>query len=138
MNWEAGLPRVSRNDESFLNGKWRWLAYVVVGVCLVVALGEFSLRFPRWKASQFERNLLSICLATTVLLGYVLQWGWRYRRNPKFWLAFSAFASAHTAVFAYLSLYVDRWSAFVLGPIVGAEAVAMAVFINWAIEKRRV
>ena len=116
----------------------RWLVYAAVGVCLVIAIVEFSFRFPRWKASQFERNLLSICLATTVLLGYVLQWGWRYRRNRKFWLAFSAFAFVHSAVFAYLTLYVDRWSAFVLGPIVGAEAVAMAAFIHWAIEGRRV
>src|SRR5271166_3905190 len=79
---------VNRSEATFLDGKWRWFVYVAIGACLVLVLGEFSLRFPRWKPSQLEKNVFSIFLATIVLLGYVLRWGWRYRRNPKFWLAF--------------------------------------------------
>jgi len=56
-----------------LNGKWRWPVYVVVGVCLVIALSAFSLYFPRWKPTPAEKNLFSVFLATAVLFGYVLQ-----------------------------------------------------------------
>ncbi len=123
---------------TLLSGKWRWLAYVVVGVCLVVAVYTFSMSFPRWKPTPIEKNSTSALLGTIVLLGYVLQWGWRYRRFPKFWLAFTALASAHCAVFLLLSLYVDHWPILVLGSIVGAETVAMAVVIRWAVEGTRV
>lgn len=64
--------------------------------------------------------------------------GRRYRRSPKFWLAFTALASAHCAVFLLLSLYVDHWPILVLGSTIGAEAVAMAVVIRWAVAGTRV
>ena len=120
-----------------LNGKWRWPVYVLIGVCLVVAIFELSLAFPRWKPTAIERNLFSAFLGTVVLFGYVLRWGWRYRRISRFWLSFAASASVHCAVFASLSFYVERWSAFVLGPTVGVEAIAMAAFIRWAIDGKR-
>ena len=60
---------------TLLSGKWRWLAYVMVGGCLVVAVYTFSMSFPRWKPTPIEKNLTSALLGTIVLLGYVLQWG---------------------------------------------------------------
>jgi hypothetical protein len=120
-----------------LSGKWRWLVYILVGVCLVIAVSEFSMRYPRWKPTAIEKNLLSAFFSTVVLFGYVLRWGWKYRRIPTFWLAFAAFASIHCSVFAVLSFCVAHWSAFVLGPVVGVEAVAMAAFILWAIKGKR-
>jgi hypothetical protein len=53
---------------TLLSGKWRWLAYVVVGVCLVVAVYTFSMSFPRWKPTPIEKNLTSALLGTIVLL----------------------------------------------------------------------
>jgi hypothetical protein len=111
---------------------------VLVGVCLVVAIYTFSLQFPRWKPTAVEKNLFSVFLGTIALFGYVFQWGWRYRRTPKFWLAFAALAFFHCAIFASLSFYVDHWSALVLGPTVGVEAIAMAAVIHWAIDEKRV
>ncbi len=121
-----------------LSGKWRWPVYVFVGVCLVVVIYAFSWQFPRWKPTAIEKNLFSVFLGTIVLFGYVLQWGWRYRRIPRFWLAFAALAFVHCAVFVSLSFYVDYWSVFVLGPTVGVEAIAMAAVILWAIDGKRV
>ena len=123
---------------TLLSGKWRWLAYVVVGVCLVVAVYEFSMSFRRWKPTPLEKNLTSALLSTIVLLRFVLQWGWRYRPFPKFWLAFTALASAHCAIFLLLSLYVDHWPILVLDSTIGAEAVAMAVVIRRAVAETRV
>ena len=113
-----------------LNGKWRWPVYVLIGVCLVVTIFELSIAFPRWQPTPLGKNLFLAFLVTVVLFGYVLHWGWRYRRIPRFWLAFAALASVHCAVFASLSFYVERLSAFVLGPTVGVEAIAMAAFIR--------
>jgi hypothetical protein len=120
-----------------LNSKWRWIGYILVGVCLVVAIWLFSMAFPKWHATPLESNLFEASLATVVLLGYVLKSGWQYRRIAKFWLAFSAFASVHCVVFIFLSFHVERWSAFVLGPIVGVETPVMAAFIFWAIDEQR-
>ena len=114
------------------------MVYVLIAVCVVIAEWALSMRFPGWKPTALEKNLFSVLLATAVLLGYVLQWGWRYRKIPKFWLAFAASASVHCAVFVSLSFCVDHWSAFVIGPTVGAEVPAMAAFSLWAIDKKRV
>lgn len=119
-----------------LNSKWRWLGYVLIGVSLVIALGLLSLRFPGWKPTAIEKNLFAVFLGTMVLFGYVLQWGWHYRRNPKFWLAYTASAFVHCAVFVSLSFYM-RWSALMLGPIMGVEAIGMAAVIFWAIDGKR-
>jgi uncharacterized membrane protein AbrB (regulator of aidB expression) len=121
-----------------LGGKWRWLVYVVVGVSLVVAVYTFSMSHPRWKPTPIEKNLTSALLGTIVLIGYVLQWGWRYRRFPKFWLAFTALALLHCAVFLLLSLWLDHWPVLMLGSTIGGEAVVMAVVLRWAVEGIRV
>jgi hypothetical protein len=120
-----------------LDTKWRWLVYVLVGICLVVAVTAVSLRFPRWKPTATENNLTSALLGTIVLLGYVLRWGWQYRRLPKFWLTFSALALAHCAAFVSLSFYVERWPILLLGTTIGVEAIAMAMVILWAMDGTR-
>jgi len=117
---------------------WNWLVYSVVGLCLVIAVYLFSISFPGWKPTAVERNLSSVVLGTIVLFGYLLKWGWRYRRLGRFWLAFVALMFAHTAVLVPLSLYVEHWPVLGLGLIIGVEATAMAMIIFWAVDSREV
>ena len=114
---------------------WRWIGYVLIGLCLVLGLSIFSLRFPNWKPTPVEKNIAEFLLVTLALLGYVLQWGWRFRRSPKFWLAYGALATAHCAAFVSLSFYVNRWPILLVGPVIGVEAIVMASVILWAVNR---
>lgn len=118
-----------------MNSRWRWAGYALIGVCLAVAILVFSLRFPNWKPTPVEKNLTGVVLATMALFGYVLQWGWRFRRYPKFWLAFGTLAIAHCAAFVSLSFYAVRWPILLVGPVVGVEAIAIGMVILWTLDR---
>lgn len=115
---------------------WRWIAYLVIGVCLVLAISIASLHFPGWKPTRVESNLAAFVLVTLALLGYVLKWGWRFRQRTKFWLALGALATAHCAAFLYLCFYVKHWPILLTGPIIGVEAIGFAAVILWAVDRQ--
>ena len=75
----------------------RWLWYVLIGVCLVVVLfiwgssspGTYDHRYDKWA---------ELVMLTAIVFGYVLKWGWRYRRRARFWKLYSILFLGHCAV----------------------------------------
>jgi Ca2+/Na+ antiporter len=116
------------------NSAVRWLWYAVIGVCLVVALfiwassspGKFDHRYDRW--AQFA-------ILTVALFGYLLKWGWHYKRQAKFWGLYLLAFLAHCAVFVTVFSH-GSWHILLLGVVGAFEIMALAGLIAWAMGEK--
>src|SRR5271157_2026915 len=113
------------------NSASRWLWYVLIGVCLVTVVviwalsspaGNFDHRYDKW--AQFT-------ILTVVLFGYLLKWGWHYKKHARFWRLCLILFLGHTAVFVPVFSY-GRWPILLLGLVASLEIMAFATLIAWA------
>lgn len=116
------------------NSEMRWLWYVLIGVCLVVALvmwassspGKLDHRYDRWA---------ELAMLTVLLFGYLLKWGWHYRRRARFWQLYSILFLAHCAVF--VPVFSHGWWPIPLFAVLAAvEGMALATLIAWAMGEK--
>jgi hypothetical protein len=109
------------------NSAARWLWYALFGVCLVVVLvmwafsspGKYDHGYDKW--AQFA-------ILTVVLFGYLLKWGWHYRRRAKFWGLYLTAFFGHCAVFVTVFSH-GRWPILLLAIVGSVEIMAIATLI---------
>ncbi len=116
------------------NSAARWLWYVLIGVCLVVALviwalsspGKFDHRYDRWA---------QLAILTAVVFGYLLKWGWHYKERARFWGAYLIAFLAHCAVFVAVFSH-GSWHILLLGIVGSFEIMALATLIALAMGEK--
>lgn len=109
------------------NSGWRWLWYTLIGIGLVFAIlsgGEsfpaiFDQRYAKW--GQFA-------ILTVGLFGYLLNWGWRYRRRVRFWRFYFLLFIGHCAIFIPVFSY-GRWPIPLLALLGSLEIMGLATLI---------
>lgn len=112
----------------------RWLWYALIGVCLVVAIviwasystGKSNHRYDRWA---------ELVMYTTVLFGYLLKWGWHYKRRTRFWKLYSILFLTHCVVSVPV-FSRGWWPPLLLGVIGSLEIMAFATLIAWAMGEK--
>jgi hypothetical protein len=107
-----------------------WVLYILIGLCLVVGLvawsfhssGNFNHKYDAWA---------QLTILTTVVFGYLLKWGWRYKGRAKFWQIYLIAFAAHCAVLAMVFSY-GRWHVLPLAIVGSFEIMALATLIALA------
>jgi FtsH-binding integral membrane protein len=116
------------------NSAARWLWYALIGVCLVVVIviwafsspGKFDHRYDKWA---------ELVMLTTILFGYLVKWGWHYRRRPKFWRVYLILLLGHCAVF--VPVFSHGWWPIPLFAVVASiEGMALATLIAVAMGEK--
>jgi hypothetical protein len=116
------------------NSAARWLWYALIGVCLVIALvvwassspGKFDHRYDSWA---------QLGILTIGVFGYLLKWGWHYKKRSKFWGLYSIAFIGHCALFVTVFSNA-RWPILVLAFVGSLEVIALATLIAWAMGEK--
>ena len=112
----------------------RWLWYVLIGVCLVIALfawaslssGKYDHRYDRWA---------QLVILTAVVFGYLMKWGWRYKREAKFWASYLIAFLGHCALFVTV-FSRGSWHVPLLAVAGSFEIMAIAFVVAWVMGER--
>ena len=81
--------------------------------------------------SKFDHSYdgwVQLAILTAGVFGYLLKWGWQYKRHAKFWRLYSITFFVHCAVFATV-LSHGRWHVLLLAVVGSCEIMALAAFI---------
>lgn len=84
-------------------GSWRWLSYVIIGIGIVTLLVALAFH-PLGKWDDEYDKWIKGALYTCCLFGYLLKFGWRYRRARRFWALLVGLFVLHFAAFVPLLL----------------------------------
>jgi hypothetical protein len=105
-----------------------WAVYIFVGIAFVGILlyWPFHSRQP-WQRSY--DSWIQAGILTAVVFGYLLKWGWKYRRKGKFWIIYLGLLALHCGVCAVTAARVVRFSIPLLAISGSVEVMAMAFFI---------
>ena len=112
----------------------RWLWYALIGVCLVVIL----LIWASYSSGKFDHGYdgwAQLAILTAGVFGYLLKWGWRYKRRVKFWELYSLTFLGHCAVFVAV-FSQGRWHVLLLAVVGSLEVMALATLIAWAMGEK--
>jgi hypothetical protein len=112
----------------------RWLWYVLIGVCLVVAVYVWAIHSPSKVDHRYDKWAQLIIL-TAVLFGYLLKWGWHYKRRARFWRLYLILLLGHCAAFAAVFSY-GRWPIPLLAIVASLEGMALATLIALGMGER--
>ena len=112
----------------------RWFWYVLIGIGLVFAIIVWGDSFP----AIFDRRYakwVELTILTTTVFGYLLKWGWRYRRRARFWQIYSIMLLAHCALF--IPVFSHGWWPIPLFAVFGSfEIMALAALIALAMGEK--
>ncbi len=109
------------------NNALRWLWYVLIGVGLSILAVLWGLSSPGKYDHKYDK-WAQLVMLTAILFGYILKWGWHYRRRSRFWELYSILFLGHCAVFVILFSH-GRWPNLLLGVAGYLEFVAVASLI---------
>ncbi|MDR3736675.1 MAG: hypothetical protein P4L10_14225 [Acidobacteriaceae bacterium] len=122
------------------NSNWRWHSYVSVAIAIVAFL-VFIAFHPLWKWDESYDKWAKAALYTSCLFGYLLKWGWHYRKARRFWALLGCLFVLHVVVFApfLLSLVAGHGLSIALVLGVGGmfEFILLALAIALLMEKER-
>ncbi len=79
----------------------RWLWYGMIATGLVAVLIFWANASPS-KMDQRYDPWVQFAIFSCFVFGYLLKWGWRYRRSIRFWQLYALFLLAHGALFGYI------------------------------------
>ena len=112
----------------------RWLWYVLTGIGVVFVIIFWGDSFP----AVFDRRYakwVELAILTFGLFGYLLKWGWHYRRRARFWKLYSILFLGHCAVF--VPLFSHGWWPIPLFAVLAAvEGMVLATVIAWAMGEK--
>ena len=126
--------KVSATHAGDTGSRSRWLWYIAFGSALAMGLfawgfyGQHPLGdlFLKWAQAMF---------LTVLLFGYLLKWGWRYRKSTKFWGLYAAVLIGHCAVYAFAFAH-GPWPIVLLAIIASFEIMAIAAMISVAMDEK--
>lgn len=114
----------------------RWLWYVLIGVCLTIAIVVFASYSPGKLDHRYDGWVELVILTAIVFGGYLMKLGWQYRNRARFWQLYAILSLVHCAVFVPLFLR-GWWFPVPLFAILGAvEAIVIATLIAWAMGEK--
>jgi hypothetical protein len=126
--------------EANATNRWRWLWYTAIAICLCILIAVLAFLFPQSRLSVTFNKWAKFTIYTVGFFGYLIKWGWRYRKILKFWALFLAFLLGHIAIFLSLSLPLfsrqGPASNLILGMFAACEFVVMATIIAFAMHGR--
>jgi hypothetical protein len=111
----------------------RWLWYALIGVCLVIALVIWAF----FSAGKIDHSYgwVQLAILTAGVFGYLLKWGWHYKRRTKFWGLYLIAFLVHGAVFVTVFSH-GRWPILLLGVVGSLEIMALAALIALAMGEK--
>ncbi|MGH9568514.1 MAG: hypothetical protein ACRD4F_02665, partial [Candidatus Angelobacter sp.] len=112
----------------------RWLWYILIGICFAVAVIIWALYFPGG-INQKHYKWVQLAVLTAIIFGYLLQWGWHYRRKAKFWRLYFIFFLGHCVIFVFVFSF-GRWPSPVLAVVGSIEIMGLATLIALAMNEK--
>lgn len=76
-----------------------------------------------------------LAILTAGVFGYLLKWGWQYKRKAKFWRLYSITFLVHCAIFVTVFSH-GRWHVLLLAVVGSCEIMALAAFIALAMGEK--
>jgi hypothetical protein len=107
----------------------RWFWYVLIAVCLVIALVMWASSSPVRFDNRYD-GWAQLAILTAGVFGYLLKWGWHYRKRARFWQLCAVLFLGHCAVFVTV-LSHGRWHVLILAVVGSLEVMALAALISW-------
>ena len=112
----------------------RFVWYVLIGIGLVVGLVMWGLFSPGKLDHRYDA-WAQLLILTTGVFGYLLKWGWRYKKQSKFWGVYFLAFIAHCAVFAAM-FSQGRWNVLLLAVIGSLEVTMIATLVATIVSKK--
>ncbi|MGH9568516.1 MAG: hypothetical protein ACRD4F_02675, partial [Candidatus Angelobacter sp.] len=78
---------------------------------------------------------VQLAVLTAIIFGYLLQWGWHYRRKAKFWGLYFIFFLGHCLIFVSVFSF-GRWPIPVLAVVGSIEIMGLATLIALAMNEK--
>ena len=119
--------RVSKADRA--SSPWRWLWYVLIGVCLAIAVFIWASLSPEKYDNTYDR-WIQFAILTASVFGYLLKWGWHYAKQVKLWVTYMIALTAHGAVLGTLFSY-GSWPVVVVAVVGSIEIMTIAFLVAW-------
>lgn len=116
------------------NSESRWLWYALIGVCVVFGIvicaiyspGKFDHSYDRWA---------QLTILTAGVFGYLLKWGWHYKRRVRFWAIYLTAFLAHCAVVVTV-FSRGTWNILLIGIAGSFEVIALAMMVALAMGEK--
>jgi hypothetical protein len=112
----------------------RWFWYSLIGVCLVIALVLWASSSPVRFDNRYD-GWAQLAILTAGVFGYLLKWGWHYRKRARFWQLCLIVFLGHCALFVPL-LSHGSWHVLILAIVGALETMALATLIAWAMTEK--
>ena len=116
------------------NSAMRWFWYILIAVCLVIALIMWASSSPVRFEHRYD-GWAQFVILTAGVFGYLLKWGWHYRKRVRFWQLYAIALLGHGAVFVTV-LSPGRWHVLILAIVGSLEVMALAALITWAMREK--
>lgn len=124
--------RAFRADNA--NSAMRWFWYVVIGICLVIVLFIWATSSPGKFGHGYD-GWAQLLILTAGVFGYLLKWGWHYRKRARFWQLYAAELLGHCAIFVTVLSHA-RWHVLILALVGSLEVIVLATLIAWAMGEK--
>lgn len=99
---------------------------IVLFVWASLSAGKYDHRYDRWA---------QLAILTAVVFGYLLKWGWRYKRHAKFWGSYSIAFLTHCALFVTVFSH-GEWHILLLAIVGSVEIMAIAATVSWVMGEK--